>query len=64
MTIREYAKTVGVKVEGRLKRMAEFENWKEDNSTPFRFYADEALNEYYKFADGSVVIVTIDGCVT
>ena len=64
MTIREYAKKVGVEVVGKLKRMPEFENYKEDGSMPFRFYADNVLNEFYIFKDGSVVIVTADGCVT
>lgn len=63
MTIREYAKAHGHEVVGKLTRHAECE-WLADgfgNSKheDFKFYVDEAGNEYYVDKKG-ICIITVD----
>jgi len=61
MTIRQYAKSVGFKIVGKLRPM----------STSYKpkglrenFWMDEAGNEYYRSHDGeSACIITKDGGV-
>lgn len=55
MTIREYAKSVGFEIVGKLVRRAD---WEKDKTE--RWYMDEAGNEYYKGQNG-FSITTADG---
>ena len=57
MTIREFAKSVGFEVIGKLKRHPDLEVY------GLRAYLDEAENEYYINKNGRVTIITADGGV-
>lgn len=59
MTIREYAKSVGFEIVGRLSRFPKGETYGIDNRKQ-RAYIDEAGNEYY-IDKGGACIVTTDG---
>ena len=66
MTIRQYAKSVGHKVVGKLTRYPEFERSHEDDNIDrrYRFYADEGGNEYWvDTKKHGVSITTADGGV-
>ena len=66
MTIREYSKSVGHKVIGKLTRHPEFEQFHEDDNKNrrYRFYSDEGGNEYWvDTKKHGVSIVTADGGV-
>ena len=61
MTIRQYAKSAGFKIVGKLRRMSARHNSKLIREV---FWIDEAGNEYYRAPDGeSCCIVTADGGV-
>ena len=67
MTAREYAKAVGVKIVGKLKKKVvihERYDVKNDAFVEARmvFYIDEAGNEFHK-EKGEWVIITADGGV-
>ena len=62
MTIREYARQRGVEVVGKLKRISAFDG-RDPDGKRYRFYIDEAKNEYTINSNG-VCIVTADGGVT
>jgi len=61
MTIREYARRHNVDVVGRLKRLPAHDG-SDPDGTPYRFYIDEANNEFTTNSNG-VCIVTADGGV-
>lgn len=61
MNIREYAKSVGHEVQGKLTRFPKGEAYGIDNRKQ-RAYIDEAGNEYYMDKSG-FCIVTYDGRV-
>lgn len=61
MTIREYAKAHHHEVVGKLRRMPEHDG-KDPDGKPYRFYIDEAKNEFTINSNG-VCIVTADGDV-
>ena len=66
MTIREYAKSVGHKVVGKLTRFPEFEQFNEDDNKDrrYRYYLDEAGNEYWvDTKEHGVANTTVDGGV-
>ncbi len=66
MTIRDFAKSVGHKVVGKLKRCPELEQLNETDNKKrrYRFYMDEGGNEYWvDTKTHSVSIVTADGGV-
>lgn len=56
MTIREYAKIKGFKINGKLTRHPEWEEY------GYKHYADEGGNEYI-LKKGKVVIVTADDAI-
>ena len=61
MTIRQYAKSVGFKIVGKLRRISSACKplWKREI-----FWIDDAGNEYYRSPDGeSCCIVTVEGGV-
>lgn len=60
MTVREYAKSVGFEVVGKLKRMKKN---KRNGPAHYRYYIDEAGNEYWKSRIDGICIVTADGGV-
>lgn len=59
MSIREYAKTVGFEIVGKLTRFPKGETYGVDNRKQ-RAYIDEAGNEYY-MSKSCACIVTTDG---
>lgn len=61
MTIREYARQQHVEVVGRLKRLPAHDG-RDPDGKRYRFYIDEAKNEYTINSNG-VCIVTADGGV-
>ena len=61
MTIREYANLRQVEVIGRLTRVPEHDG-RDWDGTPYRFYVDDAGNEYTINSNG-ICIVTVDGNV-
>lgn len=61
MTIREYAKAHNQEVVGKLKRIPAYDG-RDPNGERYRFYIDEANNEYTINSNG-VCIVTYDGAV-
>lgn len=61
ISLREYAKSVGFKVVGKLTHFTKGETYGIDNRKQ-RSYIDEAGNEYYKSKDGCC-IVTVEGWV-
>ena len=61
MTIREYAQRHGFDVVGKLKRIPAFDG-RDPDGKRYRFYMDEANNEYTINSNG-VCIVTADGGV-
>lgn len=67
MTIREYAKSIGHEVVGKLTRRSEFE-WYDDGfggrkHEKFKFYVDEAGNEYYHDEKGICIVTTDGNCI-
>jgi hypothetical protein len=66
MTIRQFAKSVGHEVVGKLTRHPELEQLSEDDNKDrrYRFYLDEAGNEYWvDTKNHGVSITTADGGV-
>lgn len=68
MTIREFAKSYGIKVVGKLTRQSKWEYSKNPYTGKLvrdarRAYKDEASNEYYIYPSGKMGIVTFDGGV-
>lgn len=64
MTVREYAKSVGFEIAGKLKRLPDV-YYGMDNSHHYPLWIDEAGNEYcgsYS-RDGGYCIITADGGV-
>ena len=57
MTIREYAKSVGFEIVGRLSRFPKGETYGIDNRKQ-RAYIDEAGNEYYIDKGGACIVAT------
>ena len=64
MTAREYAKSVGFEVVGKLKRLPDV-HYGMDNKRKYPLWIDEAGNEYCgSYAkDGCYCIITSDGGV-
>ena len=67
MTIREYAKSVGFEIVGKLTRRPEWEYTTDDftgekKHSGFKHYSDEGGNEYISGKNGCC-IVTADGAI-
>lgn len=68
MTAREYAKSVGFKIVGKLTKKSytrKVWDWKKGEEVEERFvyYVDEAGNEFNKYPGGGWSITTADGGV-
>ena len=63
MSIRDYAKSVGHKVVGKLTRRPDLEKDSSGARLSYRAYIDEGGNEYYKSRLCCIAIVTDDGGV-
>lgn len=61
MTLRDYAKSCGVEVVGKLKRVAKIRDEDQTNCDPL--WIDEAGNEYIGNVRKGFCIVTTDGNV-
>lgn len=61
MTIREYVKSYGHEVVGKLKKVPISEGYKECFRKGDMLYEDEAGNSYCVTAKGEILVMTIDG---